>query len=61
MTDMTVKQPANTLKLGRDEELKTALHLRFKQKEKDRIPKGVTLQAKARALSEAQSIMTTAI
>ena len=38
MTDMGVKRPAKTMKLGKDEELEMALHLWFKQKREDGIP-----------------------
>ena len=48
---MGVKWPAKTMKLGRDEELETALHLWFKQKREDGISiTGAILQAKAREL-----------
>ena len=51
MTDMGVKLLAKTMKLGRDDELETALHLWFKQKREDGIPiTGAILQAKAREL-----------
>ena len=38
MTDMGVKQPAKVMKLGRDQELETALYLWFKQKREERVP-----------------------
>lgn len=59
MKDMGVKRPAKVMKLGKDEELETALYLWFKQKREEGIPiTGAILQAKAREmhkrLSEAQ-------
>ena len=49
MTEMGVGRSAKIMKLGRDEELETALFLRFKQKREEGIPiTGPIMQAKAR-------------
>ena len=51
MKDMGVKRPAKVMKLGKDEELETALYLWFKQKREEGIPiTGAILQAKAREM-----------
>ena len=60
MTDMGVKRPAKVMKLGKDENLETALFVWFKQKREEGIPiTGAIMQAKARdlhkRLSEARS------
>ena len=51
MKDMGVKRPAKVMKLGKDEELETALYLWFKQKREEGILiTGAILQAKAREI-----------
>ena len=51
MTEMGVKCSVKVMKLGKDEELETAVFLWFKQKQEEGIPiTGPILQAKAREL-----------
>ena len=53
MTEMGVGRSAKIMKLGRDEELETALFLWFKQKQEEGIPiTGPIVQAKARELHQ---------
>ena len=55
MTEMGVGQSAKIMKLGRDEELETALFLWFKQKREEGIPQkntGPIVQEKARELHQ---------